>query len=328
MNRAPGGVVEVAVGGQHRCDDLVEALRPGPLGKDHNDLQLGLEGQAGDLLPDQEGVVDVFPGPLPPLPGEPANAQGECCPETQQDGLPRLSALHPLVAFDGGQGGGAQDGHGNAVQPKRAGLVGVGGLRGLAEGAFEGAWPVGLGPVGPQGAQQQSRDHPLAPVQPRQGAHEGDEGVRAGVLTAAVLEGSEGHVLRPAGAERPHPRLLSGGQSQGVVLPRDLVNPSLGIAGGQLAAHRPVPQAAGHEGDAAGLARQLEGEGLRYGDGAKHALDTQDGALPGPGGRDPQQHGAVAASAAAEQHTQWVGLHGSHLLGVVLARTGDRGAIR
>ena len=87
--------------------------------------------------------------------------------------------MDPQVALEGGQRPGAQHGHGHAVQLQGLGLVGVGGLAHLGHGPPVGADLVGLGPVGPQGAQQQPRHHPLPLEEGREGAHQGDQGVRA-----------------------------------------------------------------------------------------------------------------------------------------------------
>ena len=220
----PGGVVVVAVGRRHR---LQQFLRPPPplllvvrRGHDHRDLYLGVEGDAGHLLLDEQGVVDAGAGLLEAVPGPAADAQGEGDPRTQERGLPGLPGLHPQVALEGGQGRHAQDGHRHAVGLEGLGLVGVGWVPALLDGPLVGLLHVGLGPVGAEGAQHQPRHDALVVVQVGQRAQQRDQGVRAGVEQVVVPEGAQGDVLGAVGPERHGPRLLAFAQAQGVFLRR------------------------------------------------------------------------------------------------------------
>ena len=69
------GVVEVAVGGGDLPKKLPGALLPRPGGHDGDDLKLGVEGDAGDLLPYQDGVLDALAGLLPAVPCPAADCQ-------------------------------------------------------------------------------------------------------------------------------------------------------------------------------------------------------------------------------------------------------------
>ena len=175
------GVVEVAVGRGHRPQELGGALLPRRGGQDRRDLYLGVEGDAGDLLLDEQRVFHPLAGLLPAVPRPPADRQSQGRAGPQQRRLPYLAVLHPQVALEGGQRPDAEDGHRDAVHLEGFGLVGVGGLPRLHAGPLVGLVHVGLRPVGSQGAQHQPRHHSLPLVQGRERPHEGDEGVGAGV---------------------------------------------------------------------------------------------------------------------------------------------------
>ena len=201
------------------------------------------------------------------------------------------------------------DGHRDAVHLQRLGLVGVGGLSRLHAGPLVGLFEMGLGPVGAEGAQKQPRHHALVVLQGRERAHEGDEGVGAGVEQVVVPEGAQGDVLGAVGPQRHAPRLLPLAQAQGVVAGVQLPDAGLGVVGGELAPHHLVVEAAGHEGHAVHVGGQLQGEGFGNGDGAEHVLDSQQRSLPGPWRRHRQQHGGLPASVVSEQQVLRVQLH-------------------
>ena len=173
----PCGVVVVSVGGGHRTQKLPGSLRHGAGGHDGRDLKLGVEGDAGDLLPYQDGVLDAASGllPAPPRPAACGQPQGRA--DAQERGLPYLAVLHPQVALQGGQSADAQHGHRHAVELQRLGLEGVGGLPRLHAGPLVGLVEMALRPVGAEGAQQQTGHHPLPLVEGGQGAHQGYQGV-------------------------------------------------------------------------------------------------------------------------------------------------------
>ena len=175
------GVVEVAVGGGDPPEKLTGALRPRPGGHDGDDLKLGVEGDAGDLLPYQDGVLDALTGLLPAVPCPAADGQPQGRAGPQERRLPYLAVLHPQIVLEGGQRADAEDGHRDAVHLQGLGLERVGGFPRLHAGLLVCLVQVGLGPVGAQGAQQQPRHHALPFVEGRERAHEGDEGVGAGV---------------------------------------------------------------------------------------------------------------------------------------------------
>ena len=283
------GVVIVAVGGGHRLQQLIRPVGPGAPGQDRRHLNLGVEGDAGDLLLDEDGVEDPLAGLLPAVPGPAAHGQGEGDARSHEHGLPGLPRLHPQVASDDGQGRDAQDGHRHAVGLEGLGLIGVGGVSPVLHRPLVGLLQVGLRPLGSQGAQHEPRHDALTLVQVGQRAHEGDKGVRAGVEEVVVPEDAERHVLGADGPERHRPRLLVLAQAQGVVLGGDLLYLRLGVAGGDLAAHHLVVEAAGQEGHAVGVPGHLQGEGFGDGDGAEHVLDSQQRAFAGPGRRHRQQ---------------------------------------
>ena len=275
LEPCPGGVVVVAVGRRHRLKQLPGPLRSRVGGQDRRHLKLGVEGDARDLLLDEERVVDAVAGLLDAVPGQAADGQSEGNAHAQQGGLPGLPGLHPHVPLDGGQGRHAENRHRNAVHLQGLGLVGVGGFPRLHAGPLVGLVQVGLRPVRAQGAQHQPRHDALPLVQRRQRAHEGDEGVGAGVEEVVVPERAQGDVLGAVDLQGHRPRLLVLAQAQGVVLGLNLVDMGLGVAGGDLAAHHLVVEAAGHQRHAVHVPGQLQGEGFGDGDGAEHVLDSQ-----------------------------------------------------
>ncbi len=225
-----------------------------------------------------------------------------------------FAVLHPQVALQGGQRPDAEDGHGHAVHLQGLGLVGVGGLPRLHAGPLVGLLHVGLGPVGSQGAQEQPRHHPLPLLEGGERAHEGDEGVGAGVEQVVVSEGAKGHVLGADGPQRDRPRLLCLAHVQGVVCGVNLADAGLGVVGGELAAHHLVVEAAGHEGHAVHVPGQLQGEGLGDGDGAEHVLHAQQRALPGARRRHRQQDGGLLLCVVSKKQVLGVQIHGGLFL--------------
>ena len=300
LESRPGGVVVVAVCGGHRAEKLTGPLRPRLGGQDGHHLKLGVEGDAGDLLPYQDGVLDALAGLLPTPPRPAADDQPQGGDGSQERRLPYLAVLHPQVALEGGENAYAEDGHRDAVHLEGLGLEGVGGLPRLHAGPLVGLVHVGLRPVGAQGAQQQPRHDALPLVEGRERAHEGDEGVGAGVEQVVVPEGSQGDVLGAVGPQGHRPRLLALFEAQRVFFPVKPLDAGLGVVGGELAAHHPVVEAAGHQGHAVHVPGQLQGEGLRHGDGLEQVLDAQQGALPGPWRRHRQQDGAFLLSVVSE----------------------------
>ena len=141
-----------------------------------------------------------------PAPG----GQGRRDADAHERCLPRLSRLHPQVAFQGGQCRHAQDGHRHAVRLERPGLVGVEGVPPVLHGTLVGLLHVGLRPVGSHRAQHQPRHDALLLAKVGQRAQDGDEGVGAGVEQVVV----------PEDPERHGPRLLALVDAQGVVLRR------------------------------------------------------------------------------------------------------------
>ena len=244
--------------------------------------------------------MDAASGLLPPPPCPAAGGQPQGRARPQERRLPYLAVLHPQVALQRGQRAQAEHGHRHAVHLEGLGLEGVGRLPRLHARPLVGLLHVGLRPVGAEGAQHQPRHHPLPLVQLGESAHQGYQGVRAGVEQVVVAEGAQGHVLGAIGPQGHAPRLLPLFEAQGVVL---LVHPpyaGLGIVGGELAAHHRSVQAAGHEGHAVHVGGQLQGEGLRHRDGLEQVLDAQQGALPGAGRRHRQQDGLFLFSIGSE----------------------------
>ena len=91
------------------------------------------------------------------------------------------------------------------------------------------------------------------------------------------------------------------------MLRRDLVDARLGVVGRDLAADDLAVLAAGHEGDAVGVAREFEGERLRHGDGGEEVLDAEERALAGARRRDGQQH-RRARLGADGRLAVWIGV--------------------
>ncbi len=177
VEASPGGVVVVAVGRRHRSEKLSGALLPGVGGQDRRHLNLGVEGDAGDLLLDEEGVVHPLSGLLETVPEPAPGGQGGDDADAHEHGLPGLPRLHPQVAPQRGQGRHSQDGHGHAVGLEGLGLVGVGGVPAVVHRPLVGLLQMGLRPLGSQGAQQQPSHDALPLVQVGQRAQQGDEGV-------------------------------------------------------------------------------------------------------------------------------------------------------
>ena len=177
LESRPGGVVVVAVCGGHRAEKLTGPLRPRLGGQDGHHLKLGVEGDAGDLLPYQDGVLDALAGLLPPPPRPAADDQPQGRDGSQERRLPYLPVLHPQVSLEGGENAYADDGHRDAVHLEGLGLERVGGLPRLHAGPLVGLVHVALRPVGAEGAQQQPRHHALPLLEGRERAHQGDEGV-------------------------------------------------------------------------------------------------------------------------------------------------------
>ena len=253
-------------------------------------LNLGVEGDAGDLLLDEQGVEDPLSGLLDAVPEPASSGQGCGDADAHDHGLPGLSRLHPQVAPQGDHRRHAQHGHRHAVHLEGPGLVGVGGVSPVLHGPLVSLLQVRLRPIGSQGAQHQPRHDALPLVEVGESAHEGDEGIGAGVEEVVVPEHPERYVLGAVCPERHAPRLLALVQAQGVVPGGNLLYLGLGVAGGYLAPHHLVLQAAGQEDHAVRVPGQLQGEGFGDGDRAEHVLDSQQRALPGPGGRHRQQH--------------------------------------
>ena len=274
-----GGVVVVAVGGGHAAQDILGALGLAAGRQDGGDPDLRVERDAGDLLAYQLGVVDgrAFEEPRLHPPGS-GDARHDA--EPQQGGLPRLPGLQPLVALEGGQRAQSERGHAEAASLGSAGM-GVCVLRVPGVGALVDEALVVLRPSGAEGAQEQACDDAFPGVQVGERTEQRDERVRAGVGQVGVAEGAQGHVLGTGGAQGHRPCLLAVPQMQGVVLRHDLVDARLGVVGRDLGADDLSVLAAGHEGDAVGVARELEGEGFRHGDGAEKILDAEERALAG-----------------------------------------------
>ena len=144
----------------------------------------------------------------------------------------------------------------------------------------------------------------------RDRAHQGDEGVGAGVEQVVVAEGAQGDVLGAVGPQRHAPRLLSLARAQRIVVGANLLDAGLGVVGRELAAHHLGVEAAGHERHAVHVSGQLQGEWFGDGDGLEQVLDAEQGALAGPGRRHRQQLGDLPGVAPRPQPVlQQVGGH-------------------
>ena len=301
LEARPGGVVVVPVGGGHRAEKLPRPLRHRVRGQNRRHLKLGVEGDAGDLLAYQDGVLNAVAGLLPAVPCPAADGQPQGRAHPQERRLPYLAVLHPQVALQGGKRAQAEDGHRDAVHLQGLGLEGVGGLPGLHAGPLVGLVHVGLGPVGAEGAQHQTGHDALSLVEGRERAHEGDEGVGAGIEQVVVAEGAQGDVLGAVGPEGDRPRLLALFEPERIVVGANLLDAGLGVVGRELAAHHLGVEAAGHQGHAVHVPGQLQGEWFGDGDGLEQVLDSQQGALAGPWRRHRQQHRTLLALVVSKQ---------------------------
>ena len=173
----PCGVVVVAVGRRHRLQKLLRPVGPCVRGQDGRHLNLGVEGDAGDLLLDEQGVEDALAGLLDAVPEPAPCGQRGGDADAHERRLPGLPGLHPQVAPQGGQCRHAQDGHRHAVGLEGLGLVGVGGVSPLLDGPLVGLLQVGLRPVGSHRAQHEPRHDALPLVEVGERPHQGDEGV-------------------------------------------------------------------------------------------------------------------------------------------------------
>ena len=86
LEARPGGVVVVPVGGGDRAEKLPRPLRHRVRGQDRRHLKLGVEGDAGDLLAYQDGVVNAVAGLLPaePCPAADGQPQGRARPQERR----------------------------------------------------------------------------------------------------------------------------------------------------------------------------------------------------------------------------------------------------
>ena len=139
----------------------------------------------------------------------PPDGQPQGRSRPKERGLPYLPVLHPQVALQRGESADAEHGHRDAVHLEGLSLVGVGGFARLHAGPLVGLVEMGLRPVGAEGAQQQPRHHALPLVEGRQRAHEGYQGVGAGVQQVVVPEGAQRDVLGAVRPEGHRPRLLA-----------------------------------------------------------------------------------------------------------------------
>ena len=160
-----GGVVVVAVGRRHRLQQLLRALAAVSRlrrREDGDDLDLGVEGDARDLLLDQERVVDAVARAIPARPGPARGGEPQGDAGAERERLPGLSRLPPLVALEGGEAAEGKDGHHHTVGAVVAHLAGVGGVALLLHGPLVGLRLVGLRPVRTERAQQQAGHDALA----------------------------------------------------------------------------------------------------------------------------------------------------------------------
>ena len=275
-------MVVVAVGGRHPAEQILRPSLglPGIRRRQHgDDLDLGVEGDARDLLLDQERVVDAVARALPARPGPATHRQSEGDARPQCDSLPGLPGLPPLVALEGGEAREGDDGHHHAVGAVVADLAGVGGVARLLQGPLVRPHLVGLGPVGTERAQQHARHDALVPRERGERSEDGEEWVGAGVEQVVVAEDAQRHVLGAARPERDRPCLLALLETQRVFLRSEFVDAGLRVVRGDLAADDALVVAARHEGHAVGVGGQLQREGLRHGDRAEQVLDGKQRAL-------------------------------------------------
>ena len=272
-------------------------------------VQLGVEGDAGHLLPDQQRVVDPVAGLLPAPPAPAGHHHAGDGAQAQEGRLEDFAVLHPQVAPQGGQRPGAQHGHGHPVHLEGPGLVGVGGVSGFRDGLLMGLGLVGLGPLGTKGTQQQAGNDALAGAQGGQGADDRQQGVGARVQQVVVPEGAQGHVLRPVNPQGQLPGQLALPAAHGVVLGGHLADAGLGVVGGKLLLDHPVVLAAGQQGDAVHVPGQLQREGFGDGDGLEQVLHAQQGALAGAVGRHRHQGRGLLGLLLAEEDMLHVDTH-------------------
>ena len=171
-------------------------------------MDIGIEGDAGDLLLDQERRVDgraLEEARLHPARRDEARDDAE----SHQDGLPGLVRLHPLIRLEGDQRADAEDGHAEAARGLRSSGLGVCVRRAPRVGAFVGEALVVLRPSGAEGAQEQAGDDAFSVAQVGEGAEQGDEGVGAGIEQVVVAEGAQRHVFGTGGAQRHRPCLFA-----------------------------------------------------------------------------------------------------------------------
>ena len=129
-------MVVVAVGGSHRSQQFRCALPLRARRQDREHLHLALEGDARDLLLDQQRVVDA-PARLPEAVPDPAQGrEPERDAGSERDRLPALARLPPLVALERGGACDEEERQGHPIvgvtsHVARLGVV-VGLLHGLA----------------------------------------------------------------------------------------------------------------------------------------------------------------------------------------------------
>ena len=258
------------------------------LRQDSGDLQLGLVGDAGHLLLDEQRVLVLAPGAglldSPPCPAH-QGRQGRHA-QAQEDRLPGLPVPYPEVCLQHRQGQQRQNRHGRCVGAVYPALGGGGGRVGIVSGPGVGLLLIAPGPLRPQGKQPQPGHHPLPLLQVGQGADDGDEGVGAPVQQVVVPEGAHGQVLWSPEQQVHGPRLLPPSQPQGVFFQGDIVHPGLGVVNAQLLADEGALPAPDQQGDPARVPGDLQREGFGDGDGAQQVLHAQHGTLPRAGRRD------------------------------------------
>ena len=177
---------------------------------------------------------------------------------------------------------------------------------------------MAAGPVRAQGAQEEPGDDALPLPEGRHGAQEGQQGIGAGVHQVLVPEGAERHVLGALDRQGHAPGGLAGPEREGVILGADGPQAGLGVVGGQLAPDDLAVQAPGQESDAPVVAGQLQGEGLRHGDGLEEVLDAQEGVVAGPGRDDGQEGRGRPPAAGAQEDVQGAHTPGAPLRGFLV----------
>ena len=214
------GMVVVAVGGGHRLKQLLRAP-PAPLrvvaGHDRDELDVGLEGDARDLLLDQQRVEDAVARALPARPRPAGHAQSEGDAGAERDRLPGLARLPPLVALEEGEAAEGEQRHRHAVLGVAAHLARRRVVPGLLHCRAVRPLLVALRPVGAERAQAQAGDDALARPGAGERAQRGEQRVGAGLQQGGVLEDAQRDVLGAARAQRHRPGLLPFIQAQRVV---------------------------------------------------------------------------------------------------------------